>query len=108
MARACATLANWKAGAADSAARTGSCAWAALQAVQARTAPARRRVLTLFGGAGDVQPGRQLVRRRGRVALALERRRRLGALLRAAGTVGDVIDLERRHDRRPLEVQAVG
>src|SRR5712671_3019072 len=92
MARACATLANWKACAGDE-----SCAWAALQAVQATTTPARRRVLTLFGGAGDVQPGRQLVRRR-----------RRGALLRAAGTVGDLVDLERRHDRGLLEIQAVG
>src|SRR6266851_8932750 len=101
MARPCATLANWKAA-------ELSCAWTEVHVVQATTrAPVRKRVLALFGRAGNMQARRQLVRRGRGVALALKRRRRLRALLRAAGTVGDVVDLERRHDRRLLEVQAV-
>src|SRR4051812_18270520 len=98
MARPCATLANWKA---------GSCAWTALHAAQATMAPARSRVLALFGRLGNMQAGRQVVRRGRGVAFALEWRRRFRALLRAAGTVGDVVDLERRHDRRLLEIQAI-
>src|SRR5581483_631968 len=52
--------------------------------------------------------GRQvLARHRGNRVVALHRLRRRGVLLRAARAVGDLEDLERRHDRRLLEEAAV-
>src|SRR5258706_6954524 len=100
MARPSATLANWKA---------EVCAWAALHAAQTTTSPARSRVLALFRArARDVHAGRDIVQRLRLVALAFHLHRRLRALLRPAGAAGDLIDLERRHDRRLLEVEAVG
>src|SRR3954470_16739867 len=61
-------------------------------------APRREPAAALLGcGARDVDPRGQILQRRGRIALALLLlHRRLAALLRAARTVGDVIDLERR------------